>query len=51
MLFDWLGEFFFDSFGGFHLSPRTINSSYIGKIVCVEGIVNKCKIWEWIDED
>ena len=31
------------SFGGFHLSPRTINSSYIGKIVCVEGIVNKCK--------
>ncbi len=32
------------SFGGFHLSPRTINSSYIGKIVCVEGIVNKCKI-------
>ncbi|CAF1402626.1 unnamed protein product [Adineta steineri] len=32
------------SFGGFHLSPRTINSSYIGKIVCVEGIVNKCSL-------
>ncbi|CAF4713273.1 unnamed protein product, partial [Rotaria magnacalcarata] len=26
------------SFGAFHLSPRTINSSFIGKIVCVEGI-------------
>lgn len=35
------------SFGGLHLSPRTINSSYIGKIVCVEGIVNKCKIEKW----
>jgi DNA replication licensing factor MCM3 len=37
--------YLFYSFGGFHLSPRTINSSYIGKIVCVEGIVNKCKIF------
>ncbi|CAF1295457.1 unnamed protein product [Rotaria magnacalcarata] len=32
------------SFGAFHLSPRTINSSFIGKIVCVEGIVNKCSL-------
>ncbi|UJR38193.1 hypothetical protein I4U23_030866 [Adineta vaga] len=32
------------SFGAFHLSPRSINSSYIGRIVCVEGIVNKCSL-------
>ncbi len=41
-------KIFLNSFGAFHLSPRTINSSYIGKIVCVEGIVNKCKILEMI---
>lgn len=38
------------SFGGLHLSPRTVNSSYIGKIVCVEGIVNKCKMKRCRDE-
>ncbi|CAF0735580.1 unnamed protein product [Didymodactylos carnosus] len=32
------------SFGALHLSPRTIHASYIGKIVCVEGIVNKCSL-------
>jgi DNA replication licensing factor MCM3 len=32
------------SFGANHVSPRTLISSYIGQMVCVEGIVTKCSL-------
>lgn len=31
------------SFGNKHVSPRTLSSRYLGNLVCVEGIVTKCK--------
>ena len=31
------------SFGGKHVSPRTLKSDLIGSLVCVEGIVTKCE--------
>lgn len=31
------------SFGGKHVSPRTLTSRFLGNLVCVEGIVTKCK--------
>lgn len=35
---------FSGSFGKNHVSPRTLTSSYLGKLVCAEGIVTRCKI-------
>lgn len=32
------------SFGAAHVSPRTLISSFIGTMVCVEGIVTKCSL-------
>ena len=31
------------SFGSHHVSPRTLTSKFLGSVVCVEGIVTKCK--------
>lgn len=31
------------SFGNKHVTPRTLVSRYLGSLVCVEGIVTKCK--------
>lgn len=31
------------SFGNKHVTPRTLTSRYLGNLVCVEGIVSKCK--------
>ena len=32
------------SFGANHVSPRTLISSFIGTMICVEGIVTKCSL-------
>ncbi|XP_015784296.1 DNA replication licensing factor MCM3 [Tetranychus urticae] len=32
------------SFGNKHVTPRSLTSSYLGQIVCVEGIVTKCSL-------
>ena len=32
------------SFGRNHVTPRTLMSHYLGQMVCVEGIVTKCKL-------
>merc|ERR1712179_485860 len=32
------------SFGGKHVTPRTLTSSYLGSMVCIEGIVVKCSL-------
>ena len=34
---------FTGSFGSKHVSPRTLNARNLGNLVCVEGIVTKCK--------
>lgn len=31
------------SFGNKHVTPRTLTSRYLGNLICVEGIVTKCK--------
>lgn len=31
------------SFGNKHVTPRTLTSRFIGNLICVEGIVTKCK--------
>ena len=31
------------SFGGKHVTPRSISARHLGSLVCVEGIVTKCK--------
>ena len=31
------------SFGAKHLTPRTLSARFLGNLVCVEGIVTKCK--------
>lgn len=35
---------FVGSFGGKHVSPRTLTSRFLGSLVCVEGIVTKCSL-------
>jgi len=32
------------SFGDRHVTPRTLMSRFLGNLVCVEGIVTKCKL-------
>lgn len=32
------------SFGNKHVTPRSLHSRYLGNLICVEGIVTKCKI-------
>ena len=32
------------SFGTRHVTPRTLTSHYLGNLICVEGIVTKCKL-------
>ena len=32
------------SFGNRHVTPRTLMSRFLGNLVCVEGIVTKCKL-------
>ena len=36
------------SFGSKHVTPRTLTSSFIGNLVCVEGIVTKCEFFNKI---
>lgn len=31
------------SFGSKHVTPRTLTSRLLGSMVCVEGIITKCK--------
>ena len=31
------------SFGTNHVSPRTLTARHLGSLVCVEGIVTKCR--------
>lgn len=31
------------SFGNKHVTPRTLTSRFLGNLICVEGIVTKCK--------
>lgn len=33
----------FFSFGAKHVTPRSLSAHFIGNMVCVEGIVTKCK--------
>lgn len=33
------------SFGNKHVTPRNLTSSYLGNLICVEGIVTKCKMF------
>jgi DNA replication licensing factor MCM3 len=32
------------SFGERHVNPRSLKSEFLGKLVCCEGIVTRCKI-------
>lgn len=32
------------SFGSRHVTPRTLNSKFLGNLVCLEGIVTKCSL-------
>ncbi|KAG2224369.1 hypothetical protein INT45_006769 [Circinella minor] len=32
------------SFGDNHVNPRTLRSMYLGKLVCIEGIVTRCSL-------
>lgn len=32
------------SFGAKHVTPRTLTSSYLGSMICLEGIVTKCSL-------
>ena len=33
------------SFGTKHTTPRTLTSRFLGNLVCVEGIVTRCKLF------
>ena len=39
----FLTTIFFSSFGAKHVTPRSLSAHFIGNMVCVEGIVTKCK--------
>jgi DNA replication licensing factor MCM3 len=36
------------AFGDHLVSPRALNASFLGKMICIEGIVTKCKSLESI---
>lgn len=38
------------SFGDNHVNPRTLRAMYLGKLVCIEGIVTRCK-FKYIKEN
>ena len=40
---------FFFSFGSKHVTPRSLSARFIGNMVCVEGIITKCKSREPYD--
>lgn len=42
-VFDEFFVAFEGSFGSKHVTPRSLHSRYLGNLVCVEGIVTKCK--------
>ncbi|KAM8966436.1 maternal DNA replication licensing factor mcm3 isoform 2-T2 [Pelodytes ibericus] len=42
--FDEFSVGFEGSFGAKHVSPRTLTASFLGNLVCVEGIVTKCSL-------
>ena len=31
------------NFGGKHVTPRSLSARHLGNLICVEGIVTKCK--------
>lgn len=33
------------SLGDNHVNPRTLRAMYLGKLVCIEGIVTRCKFY------
>ncbi|KAG5513948.1 hypothetical protein PMAC_000570 [Pneumocystis sp. 'macacae'] len=35
---------FIGSFGDQHITPRSIRAQYLGKLVCIEGIVTRCSL-------
>ncbi|EAU93216.1 ATP dependent DNA helicase [Coprinopsis cinerea okayama7 len=35
---------FSGSFGDHHVSPRTLNSGHLGKMICLEGIITRCSL-------
>lgn len=34
---------FIGSFGNKHVTPRSLHSRYLGNLICIEGIVTRCK--------
>lgn len=46
--FDEFHVGFEGSFGNKHVSPRTLSARFLGNLVCVEGIVTKCKFAHFI---
>jgi DNA replication licensing factor MCM3 len=37
------------AFGDYLVSPRVLNASFLGKMICIEGIVTKCKKWQFFN--
>lgn len=37
------------SFGDNHVNPRTLRAMYLGKLVCIEGIVTRCRYNKTVD--
>lgn len=46
--FDEFFVAFEGSFGNKHVTPRTLQSRFLGSLICVEGIVTKCM---WLFND
>jgi DNA replication licensing factor MCM3 len=39
------------SFGDYFVSPRHLSSIFLGKLICIEGIVTRCKVYLEIYEE